>query len=111
MDAKGTSSLLRDLGRKSRELGLSDCGKALWRAWYSDQTLKVGQDFNRERKTGKDVAGSSNSTYKVTSEILNTAVFTTPAGQCKGKITDCSPDCDTFGGQSHAFSERQFSHL
>ena len=73
--------------------------------------MKVGQDFNRERKTGKDFADSSNSTYKVRSEILNTAAFTTRAGQCKGKITDLSPDCDTFGGQSHAFSERQFSRL
>lgn len=56
MDAKGTSNLLWDLGRKSCELGLGDCGKALWRAWYLDYTLKVGQDFNRERKMGKDFA-------------------------------------------------------
>ena len=54
---------------------------------------------------------SSNNTYKVRSEVLNAAICTTPAGQCQGKIRDLNPTCDTFGGQSHAFSGPQFSHL
>lgn len=60
---------------------------------------------------GKDFADSLNCTYKERSEFLNTALFTTPAGQCKSKIMELSPDCDTFLSQSHDFSEPQGSHL